>query len=177
MSQSLELEVFIEPDPTASYSEAFSLHPPDEPPSTFVEDIFEFVGGKYFEVLITPSVIRADESLKTLSLTDRMCYLEGEKKLQMFKIYTSHNCDMERFHNMATDHVCTCLPFSFPRKSDTRVCGIKPYDLACARNFVEEFQMFNQFEDFGIHDFSCLPPCDSVRYDIEIRESKLRGHE
>lgn len=174
MSQSLELELFSEPDLIGYYSESFSVHSPDEQPTTLAVDVFEFTGGKHFEVLITPSVITSDESLKKLSPSERMCYIEGDQQLSFFKTYTRKNCESNRFSNLILD-VCDCIPFNFLRDPDTRVCS--NFDNQCTWFFLVFFKDSRSTEDFGFPEYPCPPTCDSVSYDIEVRESKLQGHE
>lgn len=154
------------------FSEAFSVHPTDELPMMMLRaNVFEFAGGKHLEVMITPNIIRADESLEALDPSDRLCYLEGERKLRFFKVYTKHNCEVECFSNSSRE-VCNCVSFDVVRDPDTKVCDITDDDVSC------HFEMMKEF----IHNpptgrrnlCSCLSLCDSVSYNIEVRESKLQ---
>lgn len=175
VAESLELEIFSEPDPTIQFSEAFGLHPTDEPPMLLPDQrAFEFAGGKNLEFLITPSVIKSDKSLKMLEPSDRSCYFEGERQLRFFKIYTKHNCKIEWISNYLLEH-CKCVPFNIPRGPDTRVCGIAHEDQICFVGVTWRFQSDMPLEvDFSENvdsiERSCLPLCDSVTYSIEIRE-------
>lgn len=174
-SDSLELEIFMPSDEDLEYSEAFYVHPTDELPMLIAEQqTFEFSGGKHLEVLINPSVIKSDNSLKTLAPSDRSCYFEDERKLQFFKVYTKHNCEIECLVN-ATQAACGCVPFFIVRDADTRVCGISPEDLLCASVMEEDFRGFKLTDE--IASCSCLSPCDLISYDIEIIESQLREPE
>lgn len=124
---------------------------------------------------IIPSVIRSDDSLKMLKPTERMCYFEGEKKFQFFKIYTKHNCDIEFLPNLPRQlysDVCDCIPFNFPRESITRVCGFdnNGLDDDCVFHFMDDFKKSTPLEKFRQYGYDCLPPC-------EIRESRLKGNE
>lgn len=176
MSDSLELELFVESDPTAIYFESLLVHSPSEIPLTLDAEFFQFDGGKHLEILIKPVVIRSDESLKTLVPSDRSCYFEGERELQFFKVYTQKNCETDRFSNILRA-ACNCVPFNFPRGNDTKVCGIAKVDKSCVFGFEQDFRNSKPIKFSGQDDSSCLPSCDSVSYDIEIRESRLQGHE
>lgn len=175
VTESLELDLFVDTDFMAQFSEAFTVHPPDEFPMMLqTEDIFEFTGGRKLEVLIAPSVIRSDKSLKALAPSDRSCYFEGERKLNYFKVYTKQNCKIECFSNFV-QKICNCVPFDVVRELETKVCGIA----AESRDCLLDMEM--DFRDYGptgkLASCSCLSLCDSVSYDIEIRESKLQGNE
>lgn len=131
VSDVFELEVYVALDQMLQYSEIFSIHPPDEPPMLlYKNNVSDFVGGKNLEVLITPSVIRSDESLKSLEPSDRSCYMEGERKLRFFKVYTRRNCEIECFSNYSLQS-CKCVPFEFVRNTNTRVCGLEILDQVC----------------------------------------------
>lgn len=96
-----------------------------------------------------PSVIRSDDSLKMLKPTERMCYFEGEKKLQFFKTYTKHNCDIEFLPILPRQlysELCNCVPFNFPRDSITRLCGIDDLDSDCISHLIDDFKTSNSLE-------------------------------
>lgn len=175
-SESLELELFVEPGQLSHFQEAFAVHSAVESMMAMMpEDVFEFSGGKHLEVLVTPSVVRSDESLKTLEPADRSCFLEGERKLRFFKVYTLRNCKFE-CHTNFTIWACNCSDFAYVRDNDTRVCGISYDDKLCHLYYGSELK------DLSVRErksdlCSCLPTCDSVTYNFETRESKLRENE
>lgn len=175
VSDSLELEINVAPDQMTAYSESFSVHPTGELPMMLLpENVFEFIGRKNLEVLITPNVIRSDENLKTLGPSDRSCYFDGERKLRFFKVYTMHNCKIECFSNFSRN-MCGCVPFDFVRGPETRVCGITYDDVNCHEISKIDFR---DYRPTGVFDScSCLSPCNSVSYNLEIRESVFQGKE
>lgn len=181
-SESLELELFVDPEPMLAYSEAFSVHPTNELPIMLQrENIFDFTGKRKLEVLITPSVIKSDESLKALQSSDRLCYFADEHKLRFFKVYTKHNCEVECISNIMREF-CNCTYFSFIRDTETRVCGIaldeKGIHIPDYQCFLKFYDKFGNFKPTAeLNSCSCLSTCDSVNYNIEIRESKLQGTE
>lgn len=176
ISESLDLEFTGDPDDeTTQLSEAFTVHSTDELPMMLPsENTFEFGGGRQLEVLITPSVVKSDESLKTLKPSDRLCYFEGERKLHFFRIYTKHNCEIECFSNYSLK-TCNCVQFDIVRETDTRVCGVSEDDRKCIFLFKESFRDYSRTGMLA--SCSCLSPCDYVNYNIEIRESKFQGEE
>lgn len=157
--ESLELEMFVEPDPSVQFMEAFSVHSTDELPTALATDLFEFVPGKHLEVVVTPTVIRSDESLKTLKPSERNCFFKRESKLPFFNAYTRNNCKTNRVSYYSLGN-CSCVPYNFPRDPNTRVCDIS--DLPCVAYFWEYFKNSKPMEDFGLVKFSCLPLCESV---------------
>lgn len=175
VSEVLELELFVDTDSMVQYADAFTVHPPGELPMMLLKTkIFEFAGGKSLEVMITPSVIRSDENLRALAPAARSCYFDGERTLKFFKIYTKQNCVIECFSNLM-QKTCNCVPFDIVRGTDTEVCGYAGNYSSC------EFAIERAFKDYRptgqLESCSCLSPCDTIIYDIDIRESKLQGNE
>lgn len=173
-SDSLELELFVDPDEMIFFSEAFSLHSFDEPPMMLQpESIFEFAGGKHLEILITPSVMISDDSLRTFHPFDRSCYFEDEMSLKFFKIYTKHNCEIECFSNYVLK-TCNCVTFDIIRDPHSKVCGVTDEDIFCSFDLLSSFRNHVLEENVSC---VCLPTCDSITYNFEIRETKLREDE
>lgn len=173
--ESLQLEISIDLNQMTQFSEAFMVHPPDELPMMFEKhNIFEFAGGRSLEVLITPSVIKSDESLKALEPSDRLCYFEGERKLRFFKVYTKRNCEIECFSNF-TREKCNCVQFDIVRDTDTKVCGIEEEDIDCVFDSESLFNYTLAAGNFG--SCSCFSLCNSISYNFEIRELLLQNNE
>lgn len=167
-SDSLELELFVPPFNLRQFSEAFTVHPPNELPMLLSPySVFEFSGRRHIEVLITPTVIRSDESLKNLEPSERLCYFEGERMLRFFKTYTKRNCEIERWADfIESDEYYSCVHFGIVRGPDSMVCGRGRYD-SNKRVLPPDEQ----------RSYDCFPPCNSVSYEITITESKLRKDE
>lgn len=176
VSDSLELEIHNDAKLT-TYSEAFSVHPTDELPLMLqLENSIGFEGGRQLEVLITPSVIRSDKNLKTLEPNDRSCYLEGERKLRFFKVYTKRNCEIECLANVSRK-LCACGPGDIVGDPDTTVCGINigVDDFQCLKKFQGDMKNLKPVEHLVA--CSCLPKCDLISYSNEVRQTKLRRNE
>lgn len=175
-SESLDLEIFVNPEPVLAYTETFTIHPTDELPTMLLpENIFGFTGKRHLEVLITPSVIRSDRNLETLAPSDRSCYFEGERKLRFFKIYTKRNCEIECFSKNVAE-ICDCIPLNVVRDPDTRVCSyLLLRDTHCYTGIYNDFIVLKPTE--MLTSCSCLPSCESVSYSIDVRESKYQGNE
>lgn len=172
VTESLDLELFIDPDPRTAYSEGFLVHPTDELPKISRDEVFVFDGGQELEVLITPSVIKSDDSLQSLELSDRSCYFKGERKLRFFNVYTKRNCETECFSKHFLE-ACNCVPFHVVRDSHARVCGFLQ-DGECVMDVESEF---TDDPTIKVTSCSCLPTCESITYNIEVRGSKLRKDE
>jgi Amiloride-sensitive sodium channel len=77
-------------------SSILTIHSPDDLPTSFDDDyqtILKF--GTAMEILITPKLTQTDDSLRSLSPSERQCYFEGERRLKFFKVYTQSNCEFE----------------------------------------------------------------------------------
>lgn len=155
------------------FSEALVIHPPSEHPLSLSRaDSFEFESGKLIEVLITPEVILTDEALKALEFKDRSCYMGGEKQLKFYKTYTTRNCEIECISNHSLK-ACGCVPFDVIRGPHARICGV--YDSDCVSDLKYDMKYSKVYE--GSEACECFLPCDSITYNYEILETKLRDHE
>lgn len=150
------------------YNEAFLVHSPFETPFFMNnEDALEFEGGKLIEVFITPTVISTDSDLKSLDFTERSCYIEGEKYLRFFQVYTEKNCEVECFSN-TTNTECGCVPFYIARDKEAKVCSI--FDSKCVENI--KFSLLHSVDE-SKKKCGCLVACDSVSYAFELFDTRL----
>lgn len=69
------------------------IHSPYEHPLNL--DGFTVKNGHSYDIIVRPEITRTDEHFKTVDLSIRKCYLEGEKKLKIFKIYAKMHCHSE----------------------------------------------------------------------------------
>lgn len=174
MNDILELGIEFTSNHYDFYEVGFSIHSPDDLPFKLnSETVFAISNAVHFEILVTPVVVKSDESLKNLDHVDRSCYFENERKLRFFKIYTMRNCEIECFSNF-TQSFCNCTPFDVPRSSSDRVCSI--FDVWCMKD------LQNRFEDPAASSGAtlmstcrCLTTCDSISYNFEIRDTKIRN--
>lgn len=65
---------------------------------------------------IVPHMTKIDVSLKDLQPEERNCYLEQERSLKFFQIYTQNNCEQECLANY-TLKLCGCVQFFMMRES------------------------------------------------------------
>lgn len=72
------------------------------------------------EVLVSvkPNMIVTSEELKNYSPDRKLCYLNSERRLRFFKVYTQRHCEMECLSNYTLQH-CDCVPFAYPRNYHT----------------------------------------------------------
>jgi amiloride-sensitive sodium channel len=126
-----------------------------------------FNGYKKTYVWIQPQMNSIDESLEDFSPADRNCYLEHEKKLKFFKVYTQKNCENECLSDFLIEK-CNCVEFFMIRNESTRICGIN--EILCYEKSKTDFEM--QKESCG-----CLLPCNYVKFEVEIEEKNLNKYE
>lgn len=106
--------------------------------------------------------------MKVLSYDDailcyrRGCYLENEKFLKFFKIYTKNNCKSECLANR-TVTACGCAQFFMVRDNLTRICGIQ--DMKCYKK-VDENSNDNDF-------CNCYFGCGQVEYKTELQQNEF----
>jgi Amiloride-sensitive sodium channel len=148
----------------------FLVHSPYEIPGSYEEiDYCHFYHGNDLEVLITPVIVKSDESLRSYPAEIRKCYFEDERKLRYFKKYTKKNCQAECFSNFTIQNNFTkCLEFHQIRSRDDDVCDYRYYDRLKKALYVYQI---NDLEK----DCSCMEACNYIEYSIEIISSKLEA--
>jgi acid-sensing ion channel, other len=144
---------------------SFAVHKVDEIPVDFERfEVCEIRHGMVLDVLITPEVLETDEDLRSFSVDERQCYMEGERKLKFFKKYSVRNCEMECI-SMLTLEQCGCVPFYGIRNSTTKICGVTSYMFDCISSVVVDV---NLKEDSELNKrCNCLPTCNNLNYKLE----------
>jgi Amiloride-sensitive sodium channel len=102
-----ESESFIDVD--ARRGLHFIIHPTDELPS---DSSFHFYQHKLHQTLIEifPQKTIITEELMQMSPERRNCYFNNEKVLELFKVYSKHNCEHE-CQSLTIAEMCGCVPF------------------------------------------------------------------
>lgn len=72
---------------------------------------------------IKPQMAKIEDSLKELPPVERNCYLDDEKKLKFFVIYSQNNCDQECLANF-TLKSCGCVQFFMMRELSYWLSGM-----------------------------------------------------
>lgn len=91
------------------------LHSPDEFPLNNGQHL-RIAYEEHNTFAFFPEMFLIDDELKTWPLDKRNCYLDGEKKLFFFKIYTKKNCENECLSFLMSKQ-CKCVPFYLIRKT------------------------------------------------------------
>jgi amiloride-sensitive sodium channel len=143
-----------------------SLHSSFEYPLQILIDEVNSFGlnvPRTLDILITPEVVTVDyEKFNKLPLSQRNCYLENERKLKFFKVYTQRNCEIECLSQTFLQS-CDCVPFDAIRSKDTKICELIDYDC------VDRVKNETLFDD---NYCSCLQPCSYISYSIEATDIK-----
>uniref|UniRef100_T1GJ62 Uncharacterized protein n=1 Tax=Megaselia scalaris TaxID=36166 RepID=T1GJ62_MEGSC len=145
------------------------IHSPEEIPD--FENAILTSDNKDLSVSIIPRVIQISDGLKNVDISKRQCYLQNEKYLQHFKIYTQSNCEHECLTNL-TLKICGCVKLYMPRTETTEVCGSKAH--FCTENALD-LLLRKALEYKGLK-CDCLPSCSSIFYNIETPEREQVGN-
>jgi amiloride-sensitive sodium channel len=158
----------------------FNVYPPFEFPGEY-DDVYanRFYYGQDLEVLITPEVIKSDESLRKFPPEKRNCYFEGEKELKMFKIYSRRNCELECLTDYYLQNNETeCVPYYLIRNQTHEMCRIE-------KNFQIIFQKYEFFQNLSAHTdekneiyltkCGCLDSCNDIKYSVDVIETRVPG--
>jgi acid-sensing ion channel, other len=155
---------------------AFTVHMYDELPTDFDDiELCEIKHGMVLDVLISPEMIKTDDDLRSFPVSERQCYMEGERTLKFFKKYSVRNCEMECI-SIVTSEMCGCVPFYLIRNSTTKICGTSTKDDFCKRLGEAEVRMKS---NGTAESCNCLPTCNSLSYNLEYlyTEIKANGNE
>jgi acid-sensing ion channel, other len=147
---------------------AFLIHSPFELPGSYEkEDMFTFELGFDLQVLITPEIVRTDESLRSLSPEKRGCYFEGERKLEYFKVYTKRNCEFECYSGIMQSYSeLNCTPYYAVRDNSMEVCDYRQ------EYFVQRLSYDAMREK---EKCNCLDACNFIKYSVEVIPLKLKN--
>ncbi|XP_073846602.1 pickpocket protein 28-like [Musca autumnalis] len=154
--------------PAQGYS--IMLNSPDDIPS--LEKHFVRVAtNREILLAVKPKVITTSFNVEAYDPKKRRCYLNKDRQLKFYKIYTQHNCERECVTNF-TFHTCGCVKFSMPHTADMAVCGVNK--IQCYHQ-AREHLLLKQFKE-GLDTAeeasgcNCLPGCTSLEYETEISD-------
>lgn len=141
------------------------IHSPYELPSSYGEiETCSFNHLHDLEIIVTPEVIRTDESLRDVHPLKRNCYFDGEKTLRFFKIYTRRNCELECFAVFFLRiETMRCVPFFLVRDDNMTVC-----DHRDEKRYLYHRFRFLEDQDNVRGRCGCLDRCDHVSYNFEV---------
>lgn len=151
------------------------LHSPDDVPLVSKQFV-RIPMGKEILIAVKPNMITTSAGIAEYLPHRRQCYLNGERSLRFFKIYTQNNCELECLTNYTLNQ-CGCVKFSMPRTADLPVCGedkIQCYDRAEDGLLLREFSQGLKNTDFnfrGETECNCMPACTSLVYNTEISQA------
>jgi len=145
------------------------LHSPFEYPIHFQKEqlnAFELSQSYSYDVLIAPEIITTNDDLKGLKVNQRKCFMDEERKLKFFKIYSQRNCEIEclAYKLLKT---CKCVPFDIIRSNETTICEL--YDYICVHKVQNEILLDEESQNAC----NCLQPCNFITYYFEFTEAKL----
>lgn len=157
------------------------VHLPSEIPQ-FDKQYFRFPLEKAATLVIRPSYLATEDSLKSTDYKTRQCFFEGEKKLQLFKNYTRSNCQLECLAEF-TRRRCKCIHYSMPRLRGDHVCDSESFD--CYVKAKKDLMQQSMEQGLGVKknksdtervemDCLCLPSCTSLSYEGEISDDDMR---
>ncbi|XP_065087706.1 pickpocket protein 28-like [Ochlerotatus camptorhynchus] len=154
----------------------FAVHTPGEIPLT--GDLFFRLNTlNSVTLMVTPRVIKTGKHLRSLPPNRRRCFFNDERYLRFFKTYTLYNCIMECISNY-TFNSCRCVKFSMPRTTGMKVCDASQID--CYNKVYQDMynlMLSNLMAGKPETDCNCLPPCNSIQYDVEMSQIPFNFHE
>lgn len=83
--------------------------------SLYLTNVFYIQTSKNIRFNIEPTIFDISEGLSKYKSNQRGCFLNNERKLRFYKIYTKLNCEQECLANLTKD-VCGCVKYSRPSK-------------------------------------------------------------
>ncbi|XP_029721589.2 pickpocket protein 28-like [Aedes albopictus] len=151
-----------------------SLHPPDEYKTTS-NRIFRLPFQQALLLTVRPQLTTISRELKKHDHSRRQCYFNDERYLRFFKIYNSHNCNLECFANL-TDKDCHCDTFSRPRGPNTTLCKGSRKDCPdIVQHQLEKSHQSLYGNEEWIGPCACLPACVTLQYDVEVSRTAFEA--
>lgn len=154
------------------------LHSPDDMPS-MAKHFVHVSMGKDVMISVKPKMITTSAGIAEYEPHQRQCYLNKDRPLKYFKIYSQSNCEQECLTDF-TLNLCGCVTFSMPRTPETPVCDVDK--IPCYRRAKDKL-LFNQFSEAlkkikhkkseENYDCDCLPACTTLDYETEISEGSF----
>ncbi|XP_073848490.1 pickpocket protein 28-like [Musca autumnalis] len=148
------------------------LNSPDDEPSA-EKHLIRISMDKEILLAVKPKMITTSSNVEAYDVKKRRCYLNKDRQLKFYKIYTQRNCERECVTNF-TYHKCGCVKFSMPRTADMPICGINKiqcYYQARERLLQKQFKEgLENAEEASGGGCNCLPGCTSLEYETEISE-------
>lgn len=90
-----------------------AVHPPHEGPQMYKR--YFYVPLQQTVLLsVDPHLMKMVREVRQHDLSERQCYLDGERQLRFYRQYTVHNCRMECLSNFTLAQ-CGCVKFAMPR--------------------------------------------------------------
>jgi Amiloride-sensitive sodium channel len=86
----------------------FIIHPTDELPSDSSIHFYQHLHHTFLK--ISPQQTLISDDLEHMSFQRRNCYLDDEKSLGLFRVYSKQNCKHE-CQTAAFSRLCDCVPF------------------------------------------------------------------
>ncbi|XP_059219966.1 pickpocket protein 28 [Stomoxys calcitrans] len=144
-----------------------ALHTPDDVP-LLSKRFVRVSPGKEVSIAIKPVMVTTSDGIASYPAAKRKCFLNQERYLRFFKVYSERNCEMECLTNYTLKD-CGCVTFAMPRTADMPVCGedkntcyLKAEDNMLQEHFSSQYENGN--------NCNCLPSCTSLEFDAEISQ-------
>ncbi|XP_059083938.1 uncharacterized protein LOC131881175 [Tigriopus californicus] len=125
-------------------------------------DYIKVKPGFEYQVLITPQVHTAEESLRSMSLEKRKCQFQDESSDSLlFKSYSQTNCQLECRLKLAVEQ-CDCLPWNYPHMvldgQLTKLCDYRGN--YCVEKILQR--------SITRQECPCYPPCETITYTFSM---------
>lgn len=137
------------------------FHQPNEFPRTFGKNVFIPLEQEA-TITVTPIMTKTSTSLLKFKPELRECYQNHEKKLNFFKTYTKHNCEIESLTEYVGEK-CDCVRFSMPRKNGSKICSV--HMLECLSEAERDWMSLANVEK--AKNSTCLASCTEIDYEVE----------
>ena len=121
-------------------------------------------------VSLTATTTKISENLKSYKPQQRKCYLENERPLQFFKLYTKNSCYHECLSNY-TLKICGCVKFSMARTNSTKICDST--QINCTVNAKRNMMLLYNTENSEKLDCGCLASCNNIHYETESFQTEF----
>ncbi|XP_020800501.1 pickpocket protein 11 [Drosophila serrata] len=143
---------------TASAGFEILIHESHEIPSGFTPKL-HVPSRSEAHLMVRPFVNRLTESLDSIDLDKRACYLPKERSLFNFSVYSQGNC-LAECRSEGIFRSCGCIPPNSPGRNGWTLCDLQ--QIQCTINY-DNADRINEEQKIC----KCLPPCQFHRYEFQ----------
>ncbi|XP_055628965.1 pickpocket protein 28-like [Toxorhynchites rutilus septentrionalis] len=146
------------------------VHSPEDFPQANYRAIYVPMGKSTY-ITVKPQVTEVSSKLLQFSPERRKCFTPEEKQLELFKVYTQKNCELEC---RAREQLFTegCVNFALPHDDEDKICNVKKVHCTGDGSRGREKKILPR-RNSDRKSCNCLQTCTYLKYVSEMLQTDL----